>query len=115
MPPPIDPENVCSTSVPPAITNQVLISWLLATSPRSWASSSRFCVGSWVFSAASSSAMVQAFISRPSDSWHQVVHHADEIIHEGPHHGGQHHGKDQKAGKNRQRHADEIDLHLRHQ
>ena len=35
IPPPIDPENVDSTSVPPAITNQVLISWLLATSPRS--------------------------------------------------------------------------------
>jgi hypothetical protein len=58
IPPPIDPENVDSTSVPAAITNQVLISWLLATSPRSWASSRRFCVGSSVLSAVSfSSAM----------------------------------------------------------
>ena len=56
---PIDPENDDTTRVPPAIRNQVLTSWLLATSPRSWASSSRFCVGSCVFSA-SSSAMVQA-------------------------------------------------------
>ena len=45
---PTEPEKVATTSVPPAIMNQVLISWLLATSPRSSASSSRFCVGSSV-------------------------------------------------------------------
>ena len=33
MPPPIDPEKVDNTSVAPAIMNQVLTSWLLATSP----------------------------------------------------------------------------------
>src|SRR3954451_21229988 len=89
--PPIDPENDDITSVAPAIRNQVLTSWLLATSPRSWASSSRFCVGSCVFSDASSSAMASSALSGPysgscsgrySDFWHQVVHDADEVIHE---------------------------------
>jgi hypothetical protein len=62
MPSPIDPEKLDSTSVAPDITNQVLISWLLATSPRSSASSRRFCVGSCVFSAPSfSSAIDQGF------------------------------------------------------
>ncbi len=42
--------NDDSTSVAPAITNQVLTSWLLATSPFSCASSRRFCVGSSVLS-----------------------------------------------------------------
>src|SRR6478672_9009451 len=112
IPPPIDPENVDSSSVPAAITNQVLISWLLATSPRSWASSSRFCVGSSVLSAVSfSSAMVfQASFQR-----YQLVHDADEIIEEGSHHRGDDEGEHQEAGQDRQRHADEIDLHLRHQ
>ena len=54
MPPPIDPEKVDNTSVAPAITNQVLTSWLLATSPRPCASSRRFCVGSSVLSPLSS-------------------------------------------------------------
>ncbi|MGY4429281.1 hypothetical protein ACVWWO_001758 [Bradyrhizobium sp. F1.13.1] len=45
---PTDPEKLETTSVAPAIMNQVLISWLLATSPRSSASSRRFCVGSSV-------------------------------------------------------------------
>ena len=58
-PPPIEPEKVDMISVPPAITNQVLTSWLLATSPRSSASSRRFCDGSNVLSESSpSSAMV---------------------------------------------------------
>jgi len=35
IPLPTDPAKFDSTSVPPAITNQVLISWLLTTSPRS--------------------------------------------------------------------------------
>src|ERR1700736_6520758 len=111
MPPPIDPENVDNTSVAPAITNQVLISWLLATSPRSWASSRRFCVGSSVLSDASfSSAMV-----RLSPQRYQVVHDADEIIQERSHHRGDDEREDQEAGQDRERHADEIDLHLRHQ
>src|SRR5579871_2707322 len=109
MPPPIEPEKVDITSVPPAITNQVLISWLLTTSPRSSASSRRFCVGSSVFSVSSSSAMF------PSMHRHHVMHHADEIIEEGAHHRGDDERKDQKAGEDRKWHADEIDLHLRHQ
>ena len=47
-PPLIEPENASASASPPAITNQVLTSWLLTTSPRSSASSSRFCVGSSV-------------------------------------------------------------------
>jgi hypothetical protein len=58
IPPPIDPENVDSTSVAPAIMNQVLTSWLLATSPRSWASSRRFWVGSSVLSDVSFSSAI---------------------------------------------------------
>ncbi len=54
MPPPIEPEKVDNTSVAPAITNQVLTSWLLATSPFACASSRRFCVGSSVLSSLSS-------------------------------------------------------------
>src|SRR4051812_10249597 len=109
MPAPIDPEKVDSTSVAPAIMNQVLTSWLLATSPRSCASSRRFCVGSSVFSAASRSS---ATASAPRN---QLVHDADEIIHEGAHHGRQHRGEDKEACEDRERHADEIHLHLRHQ
>ena len=52
---PMPPENAVSTSVAPAMMNQVLTSWLLATSPRWRASSSRFCVGSSVFSVSSDS------------------------------------------------------------
>ena len=48
------PRNDDSTSVAPAIMNQVLTSWLLATSPFSCASSRRFCVGSSVLSSLSS-------------------------------------------------------------
>src|SRR6516225_3154494 len=83
IPPPIEPEKVDMTSVPPAITNQVLISWLLATSPRSSASSRRFWVGSSVLSEASfSSAMNPATLSER----HHVAHDADEIIEETSHH-----------------------------
>src|SRR5947209_15025947 len=109
MPPPIDPEKVESTSVAPAIMNQVLTSWLLATSPRSCASSRRFWVWASVFSAGSCSS---AIASAPRD---QFVHDGDEIVEEGAHHGGEHRGEDQKARENSQRHADEIHLHLRHQ
>src|SRR6202021_3482053 len=109
--PPIDPENDDSTSVAPAIMNQVLTSWLLATAPRSSASSRRFWVGSSVLSDESlSSAIDPAFGSR-----RQIVHDAVKIIDEGSHHRPQNQREDQEAGENRQRHADEIDLHLRHQ
>src|SRR5450755_1717538 len=96
IPASIDPEKVDSTSVPPAITNQVLISWLLATSPRSWASSRRFCVGSSVFSLESS-----AIASGLSVQRYQVVHDADEVVEEGSHHRREHHREDQEAGHNR--------------
>src|ERR1700687_3130144 len=112
IPPPIDPEKVDSTSIAPDITNQVLISWLLATSPRSWASSRRFCVGSSVLSVLSVSS---AMVFQLSFQRYQIVHDADEIIEERSHHRGDDEGEDEEAGQNRQRHADEIDLHLRHQ
>src|SRR5450432_1400022 len=111
MPLPIDPENVDSTSVAPDITNQVLISWLLTTSPRSWASSRRFCVGSSVLSVVSLSSAISGLSPRR----YQVVHDTDEIIQEGSHHRRDHQREDQEAGENRQGYADEIDLHLRHQ
>src|ERR1700751_3749791 len=102
--------------------NQVLTSWLLATSPRSWASSRRFCVGSSERSvASSSSAIVQCPFTevrvplQASLERYHVVHDGDEVVEEGSHHRRKHHGKDQETGKNRQRHANEIDLHLRHQ
>jgi hypothetical protein len=88
IPPPIDPEKVDSTSVAPDITNQVLISWLLATSPRSWVSSRRFCVGSSVLSVVSVSS---AMVFRLSFQRYQVVHGAEEIIEERSHHRGAHH------------------------
>src|SRR5204863_4135314 len=82
IPPPIDPENVVRTSVAPAITNQVLTSWLFATSPRSWASSSRFWVGSSVLSDVSFSSAILT----PSFKPYQVVNDADEIVEERSHH-----------------------------
>src|SRR5438477_8427503 len=101
MPPPIDPENVDSSSVAPAITNQVLSSWLLTTSPRSSASSRRFCVGSSVLSEVSFSSAIdryppfatfQALFER-----RHVVHHADEVVEEGSHHRREHGGENQEA------------------
>jgi hypothetical protein len=54
MPLPIELEKVVSSSVAPAMMNQVLTSWLFATSPFSSASSRRFWVGSYVRSVSSS-------------------------------------------------------------
>src|SRR6476646_1504905 len=105
---PMPLEKAVSTSAAPAMTNQVLTSWLLATSPRSSASSRRFCVGSSVFSVAA----VSLNNEETSVQRRQVVHHADQIIHVGSHHGRQHGGEDHEADKNRERHANEIDLHL---
>ncbi len=59
---PIEPENADSASVAPAMMNQVLTSWLLTTSPRSSASSSRFWVGSSVFSERSVSSAICAHL-----------------------------------------------------
>jgi hypothetical protein len=56
-PPVMLPENVVKASVPAAMMNQVLTSWLLTTSPRLSASSSYFWVGSSVFSLSLSSAI----------------------------------------------------------
>src|SRR5581483_1601486 len=109
---PIEPEKLESTSVAPAIMNQVLTSWLLATSPRSSASSRRFCVGSSVRSPESSSS---AIFKRPLLERNQVVQDGNEVVEEASHHGRQNDRKDQKTGHDRQRHADKIDLHLRHQ
>src|SRR5678815_1002809 len=108
MPPPIEPEKVDSTSVAPAMMNQVLTSWLLTTSPFSRASSRRFCVGSSVLSSVSSA------ISSPLVHWSELAHDAVEVVEIGAHHRREHHGEDQEADHDRERHADEIDLHLRH-
>ena len=59
------PENAISTSVAPAMMNQVLTSWLLTTSPRLSASSRRFCVGSSVFSVLSVSSAISADCALP--------------------------------------------------
>src|SRR5216684_6862806 len=95
MPPPIDPENVDSTSVPPAITNQVLTSWLLATSPRACASSRRFCVGSSVLSSLSSAIAAPWLLLLFQRC--QLVHDAGEVVEIGSHHRGQNEGEDQEA------------------
>src|SRR5580698_1252856 len=106
---PMEPEKFEITRVAPAIMNQVLTSWLLATSPRSSASSRRFWVGSSVRSPPSSSSA----IARPlSLQRNEVVHDGDEVVEEGPHHRRDHDGKDQEPRQDRQRYAHEIDLHL---
>src|ERR1700757_2537096 len=109
--PPIEPEKVDMASVAAAITNQVLSSWLLTTSPFSTAWSSRFCVGSSVLSDVSLSSAINC----PSLQRQHLVDHAIEIRKESSHHRRQHEGEDQESRENRQRHGDEIDLHLRHQ
>src|SRR6202035_2162823 len=109
---PIEPEKFEITRVAPAIMNQVLTSWLLATSPRSSASSRRFCVGSSERSPPSSSS---AMVRQPLFERDHVVHDTDEVVEEASHHGVQHDGKDQDPRQDRERHAHEIDLHLRHQ
>src|ERR1700728_3320945 len=97
--PPIEPEKFEITRVAPAIMNQVLTSWLLATSPRSSASSRRFCVGSSERSPPSSSSATvkQPFLPERD----HVVHDGDEVVEEASHHGRQHDGKDQKPGHDR--------------
>src|SRR5688572_12605906 len=61
------PPNMNSAMVAPSSRNQVLTSWLLATSPFLIASSMRFAVGSSDFS-----------VSCPSASAMALAHHADE-------------------------------------
>src|SRR5581483_846124 len=83
---PIEPEKVDIASVAAAITNQVLSSWLLTTSPFSTACSSRFCVGSSVLSDVSLSSAITAPARRPSLQRQHLVDHAVEIGDERPHH-----------------------------
>ena len=45
----------------------------------------------------------------------ELVHHISEIAKVSAHHGGKDGEENQQADENRQRHADEINLHLRHQ
>src|SRR5437870_11810313 len=104
MPPPIDPENVDNTSVPPAITNQVLTSWLLATSPRACAASRRICVGSSVLS--SLSAAIAALLFQRC----QLVHDVGAVVGVGAQHRGADYGGDEGAHHYRERHADAMDL-----
>src|SRR5215204_5534553 len=94
-------------SVPAPRTNQVLSSWLLATSPRSSAWSSVFSVGSKERSPLSSSAMVL--------SLDEHVQAGLEIAEPGGHHRRDHEGEEKKAEKDRRRQRDEEHLHLRHQ
>src|SRR4051794_11439708 len=100
------------TSVPPASTNQVLTSWLLGTSPRSSASSKRFCVGSSDLSVSSSPS---ATAHAPSAVGGELVQHAFDVAEEDAHHGGEHRHQQKKAENDRQRNADKKHLHLRHQ
>src|SRR5947209_18486026 len=96
MPPRIEPENAARMTAPPPITNQVDTSWLLTTSPRSSASSRRFCVGSSVRSASSWSSAIVASQARR--------HHAQDafdIVEECHHHGPEHQHQDQEADKDR--------------
>ena len=106
-----EPEKANRARVAPAITNQVLTSWLLATSPRSSASSSRFWVGSSVFRCRR--------VPRPwrslYDARRELVQHALEIAEERAHHGADDQEQDDEADEDRQRQADEEHLHLRHQ
>src|SRR5690606_19108946 len=91
-------------------TNQVLTSWLLATSPRSSASSRRFCVGSSVFSpSCPSSAM------RGSPCRRERAQHTLDIAEIDGHHGADDEDQYDEAHQYREREADEEDLHLRHQ
>ena len=69
----IGPENAISTSVAPAMTNQVLTSWLLTTSPRLSASSSRFWVGSSVLSVFAGSSAMQAPVRNGSEIGQHAV------------------------------------------
>src|SRR5688572_18310128 len=106
------PAKAASISVAPAITNQVETSWLLTTSPRLIASSSRFCVGSCERSVSCWSPSSAIYASR---SRREFAQHDFDVVDEGRHHRADHQEKDDEANQDRKRHADEEHLHLRHQ
>src|SRR6195256_352007 len=112
---PIAPENDIRMSVAAEIMNQVLTSWLLATSPRSSASSSRFWVGSSDFSLSSSSAIRALPWPYELRIRRELAQRASDECEESSHHGTDHDEQDQIADHDRERHRDEIYLHLRHQ
>src|SRR5216683_5133119 len=100
---PIAPENDMRISVPAEMMNQVLTSWLLTTSPRSSASSSRFWVGSSERSVSSrSSAMVVRYgpVSRAGSKQQQ---HVLDRAEERRHHRADDEQQDEKAEQDRQR------------
>src|SRR5215472_18033707 len=108
-----------SASAAAASTNQALTSWLLTTSPRLTASSSRRWVGSSVFSALScSSAMPEAALhalAHGAGVRRELAQHAFDPIEIGAHHRAEREDQDQEPHQDRERHADEEHLHLRHQ
>src|SRR5947209_4657212 len=106
----MEPENESKISVAPASTNQVLTSWLLATSPLRSASSSRFCVGSSDRSVSSCSSAIDYRASRIRS---ELVQHAPHVAEEARHHCADDDQQDQETNHDRERHGDEIDLHLR--
>src|SRR5947199_10394367 len=107
MPMPIVPEKPISSSVPPAITNQVLTSWLLITSPRSSASSRRFWVGSSDRSVSSRSSAMWLYRNAVSPIRGKLAQHALDGTKERAHHRADNEQKDQKAGQDRERQADQ--------
>src|SRR5436853_7524882 len=111
----MEPENASRMSVAPAITNQVLTSWLLTTSPRSSASSRRFWVGSSDRSVSSPSSDTWLYRNAVSVMWGKLAQHAFDGIEERAHHRADNEQQDQEAGQDRDRQADKEDLHLRHQ
>src|SRR5450631_1885273 len=113
MPLLIWPENAITRSVAPASTNQVLTSWLLTTSPFSWASSRRFWLGSSDFSESSSAIFPQrsGLGSDRGEPGERGFDLAEKHVHQG----AQHQQKDHQAEQDREREADEEHLHLRHQ
>src|SRR5712691_1199516 len=110
-PAPIEPEKIIRLSAAAAMTNQVLTSWLLTTSPRSIASSSRFWVGSSERSAWSRSSATGAC----SGIRRELAQHAFDVTEEDRHHRADDENENEKADQDRQRDADEEHLHLRHQ
>src|SRR5262249_55300385 len=109
----IEPENAIRSSAPAAITNQVLTSWLLTTSPRSSASSSRFWVGSSECSVSSWASAIGPH--KTSRIGRELAQRAFDRTEEDAHHGADHQDQNEKADDDRGRQADEEHLHLRHQ
>src|SRR6266851_3151099 len=115
IPCPIGAENAIRISVAAAMTNQVLTSWLLATSPRSSASSSRFWVGSSERSVSSRSSAMVVRYGPDSRAGSKQQEHVLDRAEERRHHRADDEQQDEKAEQDRERDADEEYLHLRHQ